>query len=337
MACVIRGSTSLRILRCGKISGFKKIQLRPFYGNSPSQVTHPKLIQRLVAQAPENIKPYLYLARAHLPIGSYLLFWPCSWSLVLATPMHEIPDIYYLSLFAVGAVLMRGAGCVVNDLWDQRIDKLVDRTKDRPLASGALTTQQAVLFLGSQLLLGLGVLLQFNWFAVGIGLCSMPFVIFYPSFKRFFNWPQLILGMTFNWGAFMGFAVLNGELPLNLVLPLYLGGVAWTLHYDTIYAHQDKEDDVKVGVKSTALTLGDETKKWLVAFSVLTHSLITFAGYQNELSAPFYVGMGLAGLHLWWQISTLNINSPIDCAAKFRSNKTFGFIIFVSFLCGKMF
>eukprot|EP01126_Amoeba_proteus_P046559 TRINITY_DN5269_c0_g1_i2.p1 TRINITY_DN5269_c0_g1~~TRINITY_DN5269_c0_g1_i2.p1 ORF type:complete len:170 (+),score=19.76 TRINITY_DN5269_c0_g1_i2:414-923(+) len=161
---------------------------------------------------------------------------------------------------------MRGAGCIVNDMWDIKLDRLVERTRTRPLASGQLTRKQATYLLISQLFLGLLVLLQFNWFSVGLGLCSIPLVFLYPSAKRFTNYPQFVLGLTFNWGAFMGWAAMYGSISPSVVIPLYIAGICWTLHYDTIYAHQDKDDDLLAGIKSTALTFGKQTYKWCSFF-----------------------------------------------------------------------
>ena len=188
---------------------------------------------------PAVVRPYLHLARADKQVGTMLLLWPCCWSTALAAPSGALPDMLLLGTFALGALVMRGAGCTINDLWDQDYDKHVERTKHRPLASGQLTTNQALMFLGGQLTVGLGVLMSFDTTCVALGLCSMPLVVLYPLCKRFTNWPQLVLGLAFNWGALMGWPALHpGELGLVHTLPLYAAGVCWTLVYDTLYGYQ---------------------------------------------------------------------------------------------------
>lgn len=196
---------------------------------------------------PVYAKPYLHLARADKQVGTMLLLWPCCWSVALAAPLGSLPDFLLMFKFGLGAVIMRSAGCIINDIWDREFDKHVERTKNRPLATGALSVYQALAFLGCNLSAGLAVLLSFNFNSILLGFCSMPFVISYPLMKRFTNFPQLLLGLTFNWGALMGWTAVHGSISLVNVLPLYAAGVCWTLVYDTLYAYQDRKDDLKLG------------------------------------------------------------------------------------------
>ncbi|KAL2632488.1 hypothetical protein R1flu_003967 [Riccia fluitans] len=277
---------------------------------------------------PRSLRPFAHLARLDRPIGTWLLAWPCFWSICLAAPAGSYPDIKMISLFGIGSILLRGAGCTVNDLLDSDIDGKVERTRQRPLASGALTTFQGISFLGCQLLLGLGVLLQLNDFSRILGASSLLLVGTYPLMKRWTYWPQAFLGLTFNWGALLGWAAVHGNLDLSVVLPLYASGVSWTLVYDTIYAHQDKEDDVKVGVRSTALRFGDKTRTWLAGFSATCMSGLTLAGINADLGWPFYAGIVASGGHLAWQVYTVDINDRADCNSKFVANKWFGAILY---------
>ena len=187
---------------------------------------------------PEGLKPYAKLARVDRPIGTMLLLWPCWWSIGLAAPAGHLPDLSLVAIFGVGAFVMRGAGCTINDMWDRKFDAQVERTQNRPLASGAITPFLALVFLGGQLTCGLSVLLQLNTYSVFLGASSLGFVVMYPLMKRYTHFPQLVLGMTFNWGALLGWAAVHGTCDWSVVLPLYGAGVAWTLMYDTLYAHQ---------------------------------------------------------------------------------------------------
>uniref|UniRef100_A0A0D9VSS4 4-hydroxybenzoate geranyltransferase n=1 Tax=Leersia perrieri TaxID=77586 RepID=A0A0D9VSS4_9ORYZ len=247
---------------------------------------------------PQAARPYAMLARLDKPIGTWLLAWPCFWSIAMASTPGELPDMRMLALFGCGAVLLRGAGCTVNDLLDRDIDnkgdafyivailklKPVERTKSRPFASGVLTPTQGVGFLGFQLLLGLGILLQLNNYNSRIlGASSLLLVFSYPLMKRFTFWPQAFLGLTFNWGALLGWAAMKENLDPAIILPLYTAGICWTLVYDTIYAHQDKEDDLKVGVKSTALRFGDSTKHWISGFGAACIGSLALSGYSADL------------------------------------------------------
>ncbi|KAL6911221.1 hypothetical protein ACP4OV_000026 [Aristida adscensionis] len=285
---------------------------------------------------PEAARPYAMLARLDKPIGTWLLAWPCMWSITIAAMPGELPDLKMLALFGCGAVLLRGAGCTVNDLLDRDIDNKVERTKSRPFASGVLTPLQGVSFLGFQLLLGLGILLQLNNYSRILGASSLLLVFSYPLMKRFTFWPQAYLGLTFNWGALLGWAAIKESLDPTVVLPLYTAGICWTLVYDTIYAHQDKEDDLKVGVKSTALRFGDLTKNWISGFGAACIGSLALSGYNADLGWPYYPFLTAAAAQLAWQISTVDLSNRTDCNRKFVSNKWFGALVFSGILCGRL-
>jgi 4-hydroxybenzoate polyprenyltransferase len=280
---------------------------------------------------PRTLWPFAQLARWDRPIGWWLLMWPCWWSAALAVAAPagsfgwQLP--WHLALFMIGAIAMRGAGCTYNDIVDQDIDEKVARTRSRPLPSGQATRRQAWAFLALQCLVGLVVLLQFNWFAVGVGLASLATVAIYPFAKRFTDWPQLFLGFAFSWGAWMGWAGHFGSLALAPAL-LYLGSILWVIGYDTIYAHQDKEDDALVGVRSTARLFGERTK---LALSLLySGALILFALAFWSAGVPMltYVGLGAAAFHMAYQIRILDIDDADQCLRLFKSNSTVGWLIF---------
>ncbi|KAF9395459.1 Para-hydroxybenzoate--polyprenyltransferase, mitochondrial precursor (PHB:polyprenyltransferase) [Podila verticillata] len=281
---------------------------------------------------PKSIQPYLYLTRIDKPIGTWLLLWPCIWSISMASYGANLalgPTAYMIGLFSAGAVIMRGAGCTVNDLWDRNIDKKVERTKVRPLASGAVSPAQAVAFLGLQLGAGLAVLCQMNLYSIMLGASSLSLVATYPAMKRITYWPQVVLGLAFNWGALLGSSAMLGTTNWAVALPLYASGICWTLVYDTIYAHQDKKDDIKIGVKSTALRFGEKTPTYLAAFSTGMVSMLALSGYMNDQGPLFYaLSVGGAAAHLAWQLRTVNYDNPADCWSKFASNKWTGALVF---------
>jgi 4-hydroxybenzoate polyprenyltransferase len=283
--------------------------------------------------APAETRPFLRLARLDRPIGAWLLLIPCWWSVALATPGW--PDVEFLALFIIGAVVMRGAGCTVNDIVDRDIDARVARTATRPIASGQISVPQAVMFLGLELLLGLSVLVQFNSFTVALGISSLALVALYPFMKRVTYWPQLFLGFTFNWGALVGWAAVKGDLAVPAIL-LYAAGVFWTLGYDTIYAHQDKEHDAPIGIKSTALKFGAETQPWLAGFYAAAVLLMAAAGHFAGLKWPFFAVLAAAALHLAWQVNTLDIGDPKNCLAKFKTNRDFGLIVLAGIIAGQV-
>jgi 4-hydroxybenzoate polyprenyltransferase len=283
--------------------------------------------------SPAPLRPYLRLMRLDRPIGTWLLLLPGWWSIALAA--RGWPDPRLLFLFGIGAVVMRGAGCTFNDIVDRDFDGQVARTAARPIPSGAVTPRQAVLFLGLQLLVGFFILLQFNTTSVLLGAASLVLVFTYPFMKRITYWPQAWLGLTFNWGALLGWAAAGGGVHPAPVL-LYLAGIFWTLGYDTIYAHQDKQDDALIGVRSTALRLGATTPSWLVGFYVLAMLLLVLAGWQAGLSWPFYPLLATAGVQLAWQMRTLDIDDPADCLEKFKSNRIFGWLAMIAIVGGKL-
>ncbi len=277
--------------------------------------------------APAEVGPYLRLIRIDRPIGTWLLLLPCWWSLSLAAAASgQLPEVRLVLIFAIGSLVMRGAGCTYNDIVDRDIDARVARTAGRPIASGEVSVVRALAYLAALLLIGLGLLLQLNGFAVALGAASLAPIAGYPFMKRITYWPQAWLGLTFNWGALLGWAAVTGDLGAPALL-LYAAGIAWTLGYDTIYAHQDKEDDALVGVKSSALKLGARTKPWLAAFYAAAWALMLGAGLAAGLGWPFYLGMaGVAG-QFAWQIATLDIDDPANCLARFRSNRATGWIL----------
>ncbi|MDF2365760.1 4-hydroxybenzoate octaprenyltransferase [Sneathiella sp.] len=284
--------------------------------------------------APEGLQPYMKLSRLDRPIGTWLLLLPCLWSLALAAPASELPNIWYFILFSIGALVMRGAGCTLNDIADRDFDGKVERTKKRPIPSGQVTLFQAIFWLGLQCLIGLLILLQFNLFAILLGAASLILVAIYPFAKRFTYWPQFFLGLAFNYGALLGWAAVKGSLEVAPII-MYLGGIAWTLGYDTIYAHQDKEDDVLIGVKSTALKFGAGTTRWLMGFYVAIFAALLLSGYIVGLTLPFYILMAGAGAHLVWQIRSLDIDNADLCLILFKSNKIFGLIVLAAIIAGK--
>lgn len=257
-------------------------------------------------QATQAVSPYIRLMRMDRPIGTYLLFWPCGWSIALSSSAGCWPDFYMLGLFATGALIMRGAGCTINDLWDRDIDRQVERTRNRPLASGEISQLDAIVFLSAQLSLGLLVLVQLNWESILLGASSLGLVIAYPLMKRVTYWPQLVLGMAFNWGALLGWCATQGAVNWSACLPLYLSGVCWTIIYDTIYAHQDKKDDLQIGVKSTALRFGENTKLWLSGFTAAMLTGLTTAGLACDQTVPYYASVGLVAMHIIHQVILSN-------------------------------
>ena len=295
---------------------------------------------------PAAARPYARLMRLDRPIGTWLLLFPCWWGLLLAldgshptfgwqTPFQAWILAVRVVLFAIGAVVMRGAGCTYNDIVDRDFDAKVARTALRPIPSGQITVRQAIVFLAAQLLVGLLILLTFNRFTILLGVLSLALVFTYPLMKRITYWPQAFLGLTFNWGALMGWAAVTGELGAP-ALALYAGGIAWTLHYDTIYAHQDKEDDALIGVKSTALKFGGQTKPWLAGFSVATIVLFEIAMALAHLGWPAMLAVAAVTLHLTWQILTVELDDPADCLAKFRSNRWIGWLLLIGIVAGQL-
>ncbi|KAG5678444.1 hypothetical protein PVAND_008117 [Polypedilum vanderplanki] len=321
----------ITFISSSSFSTCKNINYSPIKQNEANTVT-----KNIVKDYFEKFRssPYVRIMRLDRPIGSLLLYWPCSWSIAVAAQPGCIPDLYMLALFASGAIIMRGAGCTINDMWDKNIDAKVQRTSTRPLVTGEMTHLDAWFFLGAQLGLGLLILLELNWNAILLGASSLGLVIVYPLMKRITNWPQFVLGMTFNWGALLGFCAIHGDVNWAACLPLYTAGICWTIIYDTIYAHQDRVDDLIVGVKSTALRFGRDTKKWLTCFAVLMNSSLITTGLVCDLTWPYYASISVIAAHIGQQIYTLNIDDPNDCAKKFLSNNHVGLILFLGIVIG---
>jgi 4-hydroxybenzoate polyprenyltransferase len=283
--------------------------------------------------APVWAQPYLRLARLDRPIGSWLLLMPCWWSVALATiaGRERFPNFWHLILFFIGAFAMRGAGCTWNDIVDRDLDGRVERTRSRPIPSGQVTLRQAAAFLILQALIGLAVLLQFNRFAIGMGIASLAIVAVYPFMKRITYWPQIVLGLAFSWGALMGWAAAFGRLDWPALL-LYAGAISWVIHYDTIYAHQDRDDDALVGLKSTALLFGPRTRPMLALFSGGAVVLIAIAGMRVEAGLVFYLAVAAFAAHLVWQIARIDISQTALCLKLFKSNRDAGLILFAGML-----
>jgi 4-hydroxybenzoate polyprenyltransferase len=282
---------------------------------------------------PAAARPYARLARLDRPIGTWLLLFPCWWSTALAT--EGWPSLWWMALFGIGALVMRGAGCTVNDILDRDFDGKVERTRHRPIPSGQVTTKQALAFLVLQLFLGLLVLLQFPWAAIGLGVLSLVLVFTYPLMKRITWWPQFFLGLAFNWGALMGWTAVHGSLGWPAVI-LYVAGIAWTLGYDTIYAHQDKSDDALIGVKSSARCLGAASRPWVGGFYAVTVAGLVAAGFAADLHPIFLVGVAAAALQMGWQIARWRIDDPADCLVMFKSNRWTGWLVLAAFVAGNV-
>jgi 4-hydroxybenzoate polyprenyltransferase len=284
-------------------------------------------------RAPSWSRPYLRLSRLDRPIGSWLLLMPCWWSAALAAGMTgdigQLP--LTLALFFIGAFVMRGAGCTWNDITDRDLDARVERTRSRPIPAGQVSVPQAAVFLVAQALIGLLVLLQFNRFAVMTGIASLIIVAVYPFMKRITWWPQIVLGLAFSWGALMGFAVLLGRIDAT-ALVLYAGSIAWVIGYDTIYAHQDAEDDALIGIKSTARLFGARTHRALAIFYGLAVVLIGVALMLAGTRWPAWIGLAAFAAHLVWQIRRLEISDPALCLRIFKSNRDAGLLLFAGLL-----
>ncbi|MDB5546864.1 MAG: 4-hydroxybenzoate polyprenyltransferase [Tardiphaga sp.] len=283
--------------------------------------------------APAWAQPYLRLSRFDRPIGSWLLLMPCWWSAALAAGIaHDLSNLAStLMLFFVGAFVMRGAGCAWNDITDRHLDALVERTRSRPIPAGQISVKQALAFLVALALVGLVVLLRFNWFAVWTGIASLAIVAAYPFMKRITYWPQIVLGLAFSWGALMGFAVLLGRVDL-IALVLYAGSISWVIGYDTIYAHQDTEDDALIGIKSTALLFGAKTRPMLMLFYGLAVALIGVALAIAHIGWMGWVGLAAFAAHLIWQIARLEISDSPLCLRLFKSNRDAGLLLFAGLL-----
>ncbi len=284
-------------------------------------------------RAPLWARPYLRLSRMDRPIGSWLLLLPCLWSAALAAAvagrLRDLP--WLIALFAIGAFVMRGAGCTWNDITDRDLDAKVERTRSRPIPAGQVTVRQAFAFLVVQALIGLVVLLQFDRFAVMTGIASLLVVAIYPFMKRVTYWPQFVLGLAFSWGALMGFAVLLGRIDAT-ALALYAGSIAWVIGYDTLYAHQDAEDDALIGVKSTALLFGARTQAMLTLLYALAVGLIGLSLWLGGSGWFGWLGLAAFAAHLAWQVTHIRIDDSPLCLRLFKSNRDAGLLLFAGLL-----
>jgi 4-hydroxybenzoate polyprenyltransferase len=305
-----------------------------------------KTIEKTIADAspgnwvdrfvPGRIKYLFRLARFDRPVGTWLLLWPSYWGIVLATPAKTLPDPWLFLWFFLGSFLMRSAGCAYNDIVDRKLDALVERTTERPLARGHLTLNEARLFTALLVLLALWVLLQLRPFAILVAGASLALVAVYPFMKRVTYWPQVVLGLAFNWGVLVGWAAVQGRLGFE-PLYLYAGAIFWTIGYDTIYAHQDKEDDILAGVKSSALILGENTPSWLFVFFALAVGFFVLTGVVNDLSIFYYLIVALVAVHFLWQVNNVRINDRDACLRVFRSNIYVGGVLLLGLILGKWF
>jgi len=278
-----------------------------------------------------RLSPYIRLMRLHQPVGIWLLLWPCWWSIALASP--GFPSFYLLTQFAFGAVLMRSAGCIINDIADRKIDRQVERTRERPLASGELKIWQALVLLFILLLLAFGVAIQLGVMVVLWSTFALVPIVNYPFMKRISWWPQLFLGLTFNWGALVGWVAVRDNVELPAIL-LYIACVFWTLGYDTIYAHQDKKDDERIGVKSTALRLRDNTRPVVAGFYLGTTIALALAGWITESGIGLFSMIILVQMHFGWQLCEVDLDDPASCRRIFVSNIYMGALVFIGCIVG---
>jgi 4-hydroxybenzoate polyprenyltransferase len=282
---------------------------------------------------PRRVRPYARLARLDRPIGTWLLLFPGWWGIALAA--RDWPDPGLMALFALGALVMRGAGCTLNDIVDREYDAQVARTRLRPLPSGAVGVPQAVGFLFAQIAVGAAVLFSLNRLSIALGFAVLVLIGTYPFMKRVTYWPQIFLGLNFNWGALIGWTAVTAAFARPSLF-LYLGGVVWTIGYDTIYAHQDKEDDIRIGVKSSALALRQSTRPWLFVFYAAALALWAAAGRNAGIGPLFWTGLAAAALQLGWQAARVDIDDPADCLAKFRSNRLVGWMLLAGIAGGRL-
>jgi 4-hydroxybenzoate polyprenyltransferase len=290
-----------------------------------------------VDNAPRFLRPYLRLMRLDRPIGAWLLFWPCVFGLSLgATAVGQAyPPPLYVLLCGLGAIVMRGAGCTYNDIVDRDFDAQVERTRGRPIPSGAVSVRSAWIFAIALSLVGFAILLYFNRFAIFLGAASLALIAAYPFMKRITWWPQAWLGLTFNWGVPFGYAAMTGTIAPAALL-FYAGCFFWTIGYDIIYAHQDKEDDILIGVKSAAIRLAARSKPWLYVFYSAAFLLMIAGGLAVGLRVVFVLSMLVAGAHLLWQLRTLDIDRPLLCLVLFKSNRDTGVLVAAALILGSV-
>ena len=281
------------------------------------------------------MKKYSQLLRLEQPVGFFLLMLPCFWGVLAASNsyQHLWSNIYLFLIFAIGSIVMRSAGCIINDFFDKDLDKHVSRTSQRPLASGAISSFEAFIIFSILNLIGLAILLSLNLLAIIIGLISFVLFIFYPLMKRITYWPQLFLGITFNIGCLIGYAAIENQLNFQIII-LYLSGIFWTLGYDTIYAHQDREDDLNIGIKSTAILFGNNTKQWIIIFySLMVLCLILF-GLFDDQNIYYFILLIFVSTHLSYQIKRLDIENKDNCLSIFKSNQYLGLMVALTLFIG---
>ena len=287
----------------------------------------------------KQLNLFIELARLNKPIGFMLLFWPCSWGLTIAYNFENNTDLYffYLILFLLGSILMRSAGCIVNDIFDKDFDKKVTRTKNRPIASGKISIKLALFYSCILCLVALSVLLNFNYFTIILALGSMPLAFTYPLMKRYTYWPQLFLGVTFNYGLILGWTSINSQIDLIPII-FYVGAIFWTLGYDTIYGYQDINDDEIIGLKSTSIIFKHKAKQFLLSCYFILASILILIGYMMNFSEYYYFFLIIIFFHLFfYQVNVFNQKKPATCLIAFKSNNFFGMLVFLSLLIGKNF
>ena len=287
----------------------------------------------------KHLSLFIELTRLTKPIGFMLLFWPCAWGLTLAYNFENNLNLYffYLLLFFLGSILMRSAGCIVNDIFDKDFDQKVSRTKNRPIASGKISIKLASIYSCILCLVALLVLLNFNYFTIILALGSMPLAFTYPLMKRFTYWPQLFLGITFNYGLILGWTAIYSQIDIVPII-FYLGAIFWTLGYDTIYGYQDIRDDEIIGLKSTSIKFKDNAKKFLFLCYLILISALIVIGYMMNFSKYYYCFLIVPFIHLFfYQLRVFNINKPSDCFIAFKSNNLFGLLVFINILIGQNF
>ncbi len=280
-----------------------------------------------------KIKIFIELTRLNKPIGFMLLFWPCLWGLSLA--FHQTGEfrlfINYIILFFLGSVLMRSAGCIFNDITDKDFDKKVDRTKNRPIPSGRISTQESFVYIILLCLVAFIILIQFNFLTIILGLLSIPFVFSYPYMKRLTYWPQLFLGFTFNWGILLGWAALKGEISLEPIL-LYIAAIFWTLGYDTIYGFQDIYDDEIIGIKSTSIKFKENYKLFIGLCYFICVLFLIILGFLEENKMYYFTFLIFPAMHLLYQMTRLDKNNSNSCLIIFKSNNFFGLLVFLTLM-----
>ena len=284
-----------------------------------------------------QIKLFIELTRLKRPIGYMLLFWPCAWGLTIGYDFtkEKFTYVFYLILFLTGSILMRSAGCIINDIVDEKFDRQVSRTKNRPIASGKISRNRGLFYSLALCLIALFVLLQFNYLTIILALGSMPLAFTYPFMKRFTYWPQLFLGITFNYGLILGWTSVTNQINVIPIL-LYVGAIFWTLGYDTIYGYQDIKDDEIIGLKSTSIKFKENPKTFLKLCYLIFFTILLSVGILMKLNFIYYIFLLMVSLHLYnFQIKRLDIEKQLSCLNIFKSNNLLGLIIFIGLIIGK--